>query len=124
MTVDSLNTVAGRIIGALSTAGLDVHDTQPHAPPAGPYVLVTGDGGLNLYEALCGTPRRRLHTILVMAVGGAGGTPAATRHTADKARVAIDALPGMRQAGTGPILTDGPPADRRHSITLTYQTRA
>ena len=126
---DSLNSIASQILARATSTGLDVYDTEIRDTPAGPYLLLTGDGGLPLYQTLSGTPRKRLHTVQVMAVSGPGGTPSACRNIADQASVLLDgwAPTGghpLRQVGAGPVLSGGPPGDVRHTITLTYQTRA
>jgi len=127
--MDTLNSIAGQILTRARTSGLDVYDVEVPDTPAGPYLLVTGDGGVPLYRSLAGTAKRRVHTVQVMAVSGPNGTPSACRHIANQAGVLLDGWSPtgghpLRQVGAGPILSGGPPGDVRHTITLTYQTRA
>lgn len=111
------------IIVALLNAALPAFDGPPDNTPSNPYAAVfddTGDGNRTHYNA---HTDRILWTHRVMAVG----------RTRDGLRWAVQQVrdtltdtvlsPGasmLTERFPGPVLTDGPDSDRRHSMTLTY----
>lgn len=116
-------TTTPHILALLTAHGLDAHDGPPHTTPAGPYVAVfddTGNGRRTHYDA---QTDRVKWTHRVMAVA----------RTRDGLRWAIGQVRGaltdhrptpeasmLTEQTAGPVLTDGPDGDRRHSMTLTY----
>lgn len=116
-----MNTAA--IVDLIEASGLPATDGPPRDKPAGPYAAVFDDPGNGRRTHYDAATDRIKWAHRVMCVG----------HTRDGLRWAVqqvrDALtdhrpcPGasmLTEQAAGPVLTDGPDGDRRHSMTITY----
>ncbi|MGD7788214.1 hypothetical protein ACQCX2_07805 [Propionibacteriaceae bacterium Y1700] len=124
-SIDLADAVLARLASA-TPAAMSAHDGRPEKTPTGLYCYLTDDPGLAGGTRLDGTEADLAWTINVVAVGP----------TAPGARLAAsfvrDALTGWRpdphrsagpltELSVGPLLTDGPEGDLRHSQTIIYR---
>ena len=101
-------TLVATVLATLTADGITAHDGRPTVPPPSDYVIVE--------DRTITTGQRRLACARCRALSARClGLRDATHPYADPA-------PGMlRRVDTGPILTDGPSAEIRHSITTTLR---
>lgn len=110
---------------ALLSAHITAYDGPPTTTPTNPYVVVFDDPGNGRRTHYDAQTDRIKWTHRVMAVAR---TRDGVRWAAQQVR---DALTDHRptpsasmltepEGSAGPVLTDGPDGDRRHSMTLTY----
>ncbi len=110
-------------IVALLATHVTAFDGPPHTTPDGPYVAVFDDSGNGRRTHYDAQTDRVKWTHRVMAVAR---TRDGLRWAAQQVRDALtDARPVggasmLTEQSAGPVLTDGPDGDRRHSMTITY----
>lgn len=113
-------------VDRLKAAGLRAFDERPTQSPSGPYVIVESEGPQDSPWRYDADPEQDAITIRVMAVSR---DTAICRDTAKAADLAINnwrptldpSTAAWRRIDGGPMLTDGPAGDIRHSLTTIYR---
>lgn len=115
-------------LAQLTAAGLRAYDGRPTVTPPGPYVVLTVEGDRDPYPRRYDPkPRRDVITIQLMAVSRDRAICRETAKAADRALNHWRPTPDLstaawRRIDSGPMLTDGPAGDIRHSITTIYRS--
>ena len=111
------------IQAALQAAGVDAHDGDPAATPAGRYAAVYGGTGVAAPHRANQRPHWTTTTARVVCVArtrpGLRDLVADVRHELTGA-VLADGFTPLRESLDGPELPGGPPGDVRLSMTITY----
>ena len=112
---------------ALLRPVIDAHDGKPATTPPGRYAAVYDDSGLARPHRASITAHwvRWTHRVVVVARtrDGLRDAVADVRDVLTSARLTPESSPLIEQVA-GPVLTDGPDGDIRHSQTLTYAHHA
>lgn len=110
----------------LTATGLRVYDGRPTVTPPGPYLVVELDYVADSPWHYDAAPEQDAISIRVMAVSRYRAICRDTAKTADRAINNWRPTPDLstaawRRVDSGPMLTDGPPSDIRHSLTTIYR---
>lgn len=120
-----MSTLLPRTKTRLNTVGIDAHDGHPTVTPDGRYAaLFDGDSNLYAHRANNRAAWIRATVVVICVARSRDGCRALVADVRDALCQWLphpDAEP-CTESSAGPILTDGPVGDRRHSITLTYTT--
>lgn len=119
--------LADRVLIRLRSGGIQVYDGAPaETPKTGRYLIFYGTGGLARQDRLEGGSQTYLWPCRVVCVGRT--KPGLRAAVADVRALLTDWRPDPDPAASpmweevaGPELTDGPPDDERHSVTLEYR---
>ena len=113
------------VLAALTAAGIDAHDGRPTRTPPSDYVIVE-DRNIATGHRRYQTAPKETAQVAILSVSRdrqrCRELHARCLALLDETRLYADPAAGLLQrVDTGPILTDGPSAEIRHSITTTLR---
>lgn len=113
------------VLAALRAAGIDAHDGRPTRTPPSDYVIVE-DRNIAAGHRRYQTAPKETAQVAILTVSRdrqrCRELHARCLVLLDESRLYADPAAGLLQrVDTGPILTDGPDGEIRHSITTTFR---